>query len=288
MNKAQYLIAKYVPDLFRNEPVNIGVVVWIDGSVAYRFIGQRSDGTINGQIVRDRFRSLANYKQWVESWVRIATSQEVIFKEKKQLIKKTSPEFLSAMATHGRGNFILEQDGELLEDVTAKSIGQITDFLYERMVEANEEAVEYKTPEEVRDELLTEAEVSSDERVIRNRTVHVEIGGRKFNSVFSIYIGNGTPDVLAQMVPLSAQPKQVQNYALASTYKFLSVLEAKVLPQDRCVAFVYSQEDRSNIDLIQESITELSQVSTIVNISTDRAVAIGQIKKWVSSVKGHS
>lgn len=287
MSQTTYLIAKYVPDIFRNEPENIGIIVWIQGHVALKFLGQRTDGSINGQTVRDRFRSLANYKQWVESWQRLASRGEVLFGKKEELIQKSSPLFLEALATHSKGNFILEKGGELLEEVDANSIGDVADYLFERLVGPSESKVEYKTPEEVRDELLCEADLSNDERVIRNKKIHVEVGGRTFNPEFSIYIGNGKPEILGQMVPLTAQPKQVQNYAQASAFRFLNVLNAQILPQEKCIAFVYCEEDRSNIDLITESMDELKQVATVVNISSDRPSAIKQIRKWVDTVPRH-
>lgn len=288
MSQATYLIAKYIPDLFRNEPENIGVIVWIDGAVACRFVGQLGDGRINGQLVRDKFRSLANYKQWVESWMRLASSTEVQSGDRRTLVARSSPDFLDALAVHGKGNFILERGGELIEDVSNDSIGEVASFLFERLVGAGDSKPDYQTPEEVRDALLVEARVESDIRVKRNQSVSVELHGRKLRPEFSIYIGNGDPNVLGQMVPLTAQPKQVQNYTQASAFRFLTVLEANKITQDRCVAFVYSQEDRSNVDLIHESIEELQQVSTIVNISADRQTAIRQIRNWVNSTAlGH-
>ena len=38
MNKTQYLLAKYIPDMHRFEPRNIGVIVWSPDGIEARFL----------------------------------------------------------------------------------------------------------------------------------------------------------------------------------------------------------------------------------------------------------
>ena len=47
MNTPRYLLAKYIPDPLRMEPRNIGVVLWAEGNVAARFVGE-SDSPDSG------------------------------------------------------------------------------------------------------------------------------------------------------------------------------------------------------------------------------------------------
>lgn len=67
MSAVRYLVAKYVPDLRRMEPKNIGVVVWSDGVVAARFAAEcpEKSGTVDDRCVPGFVRSLSAYKQWV-------------------------------------------------------------------------------------------------------------------------------------------------------------------------------------------------------------------------------
>lgn len=51
MNTPRYLIAKYIPDLRRMEPRNIGVIVWSPQGVAARFAAEKADtdGDVDGR-----------------------------------------------------------------------------------------------------------------------------------------------------------------------------------------------------------------------------------------------
>src|SRR4051812_24962885 len=116
MGSTEYLVAKYVPDLLRNEPVNIGILAWVDGTVSWRFLGQRADGEIDGRGrgVRGVIRSIPNYKAWVNAWMKRASAAEI--RTRAGTFSKASPEFLSALASYGEGNYILEAGGEIIDE----------------------------------------------------------------------------------------------------------------------------------------------------------------------------
>ncbi|WP_157855146.1 hypothetical protein [Kitasatospora purpeofusca] len=62
---ANWYLVKYVPDPFRNEPRNIGVVVESSGYGVARFIGQHQDG-LDGRKVRGIVRSPKMLRAWLE------------------------------------------------------------------------------------------------------------------------------------------------------------------------------------------------------------------------------
>lgn len=64
---AQYWIAQYVQDLFRNEPRNIAVFVKTADSVAARYLGSDDQDKIDGRRL-GIFNQPDVYKQWVEYW----------------------------------------------------------------------------------------------------------------------------------------------------------------------------------------------------------------------------
>lgn len=72
----RWLVAKYIADLRRREPINVGVILQTDEGVGTRFVGQKSDDTIDGRSARAWVRSTANFKRWVEYWQHEAYSQE--------------------------------------------------------------------------------------------------------------------------------------------------------------------------------------------------------------------
>lgn len=288
MGNARYLVAKYVPDVFRNEPVNIGVLTWIDGKVAFKFLGQRADGSINGkaQGVTGRIKSVQNYKQWVENWV-ARLKEDKIQTRAHGTVLHESPDFLTALATYGYGNYLLEPGGELLDDALPSEVDDVTEYLFSTLVGTPEEKEQYKSPDEVRDGLIRDANVQMDERVKTDWPVPLQLRGKTIKPKFNLYIGNGTPELLAQMVPLTSHPRAVQNSARAAEFLFDHVLREGMLPQDRCIAFVYYKEDEQDEDLISETLDELSSVATIVNITNDRQGAVGSIRNWVASAHKH-
>lgn len=289
MANCRYLVAKYVPDVFRNEPVNIGVLTWIDGKVCWRFLGQRSNGIINGKApgIAGRINSVQNYKQWIESWVHHLKSEQLQTRD-RGTVKKESPDFMGAMVAYGSGNYILESGGELAEDAESGEIKDVTDYLFDSLVRIEEEDKDpYKSVEEVRNQLLKEADVIMNPRVKMDWPVPLQLRGKDFKPAFNLYIGNGTPEVLGQMVPLTSQGRTAQNSARATELLFLRVLDAQILPQDRCIAFVYTREDEEVSDVVSTSLEELSLVSTIVDITKDRQSAVKRISRWVHESKHH-
>jgi hypothetical protein len=62
---ANWYLVKYVPDPFRDEPRNIGVVVEDEGRGAVRFVGQHK-GVFDGRRARGAVRSPRTLKAWIE------------------------------------------------------------------------------------------------------------------------------------------------------------------------------------------------------------------------------
>jgi hypothetical protein len=65
--KTLWFLAKYVPDLRRNEPRNIGIVLFCNGIASARFLAENADGSIDGRTLRS-FRSSDNYRAWIHRW----------------------------------------------------------------------------------------------------------------------------------------------------------------------------------------------------------------------------
>lgn len=73
---ARWYIAKYMDDLRRREPKNVGVLLFTDRGVQARFRGDTGD-KIDGRLVRGTFGSLTNYKAWVAYWKAVAAENKV-------------------------------------------------------------------------------------------------------------------------------------------------------------------------------------------------------------------
>lgn len=69
---ARWYLCKYVPDVRRNEPRNVGVVLYVGGKAYPRFMEER-DRLPDGGRLRDLVGSVDNYRAWVESWTYLAS-----------------------------------------------------------------------------------------------------------------------------------------------------------------------------------------------------------------------
>ena len=118
--KARWLVAKYMPDLRRREPDNVGVILLMDGRAHLRFLGQR-DGRVDGRSVRWA-GSVKNYKAWVDYWTQAA---------------ETTPleALTSKLTAHvGDANYIVEVGGERIfgDGATPE---EMLDYLYTTLIE---------------------------------------------------------------------------------------------------------------------------------------------------------
>jgi len=62
----RFLVAKYVPDLQRMEPKNIGVVLASPDRIGARFYGENGDHPRAPEFIHKRNKSV--YVEWVQYW----------------------------------------------------------------------------------------------------------------------------------------------------------------------------------------------------------------------------
>lgn len=73
--KIKYWVAKYIDDVFRDEPVNIGVFAKIENEAFGKFFGESlEDGVVDGRKVRRMYPDV--YKQWIKFWRRKLTEND--------------------------------------------------------------------------------------------------------------------------------------------------------------------------------------------------------------------
>lgn len=132
MNERPYLyqIIRYVPDLRRMEPQNIGVVVQGESGVTCRLY--------------TRFRPLgdkpdfdyANFRKWREFFeIEITGPQIDMFQPPRE-----SPDFLEYLQSRCKGNYILTRPLQVA--MQADNIDEVRDYLYETLVRSPEEESE--------------------------------------------------------------------------------------------------------------------------------------------------
>ena len=90
-----YLVAKYVPDIQRMEPVNVGVLVWVNGMALSKFLKPE----LAAGVVHD----LPIYQRWVSHWDNLISKDKVKFGRRAE-IAKSSPGFFTELLQSQKGN----------------------------------------------------------------------------------------------------------------------------------------------------------------------------------------
>ena len=107
MTSPKYLVAKYIADVCRMEPRNIGVIAWVDGTVVARFAESPP------KFIRDK----RAYRNWLYLW-KHKIGQPVIESSDHTLrATKESPDFLEVLKATGKDNYVLMDGGSVLEQV---------------------------------------------------------------------------------------------------------------------------------------------------------------------------
>lgn len=135
MTAPTYLLAKFIPDLKRMEPRNIGVLLWTPNGVAARFLFEspHGSGQVDGRAVPNWIGHLTAYKQWVAYWRSSVAEPDFQPPTGGSPIAVASPEFVRAMQTANKGQYVLVEGGVLLDGVPANEVEDACEYLFDTL-----------------------------------------------------------------------------------------------------------------------------------------------------------
>lgn len=116
MSGAWYTL-KFVPDLFVNQPYNVGVICVAGAQVEARFLGERDDGQIDGRRL-PRDLPTQTFRDWVAFTRRAAEAGAL-------------DERISRLVERGGDQFIIEKRGPVFQ---GSDLSVVVDELYARVV----------------------------------------------------------------------------------------------------------------------------------------------------------
>lgn len=167
MDSARFLIAKYVPDVFRNEPRNIGVVLWSPHGIVARFAGENPDapGEVDDTQIPSFVASTEAYKQWIRYWRREIAEAALRPMAGGAAVPRTAPGFVDVLGQTEPSNYILADGGMIFDPVPVEKLSQVVSQLYATCVAldyAGEHELESpkERSEEIRGESLGRESVS--------------------------------------------------------------------------------------------------------------------------------
>lgn len=147
MNQPKFLIAKYVPDIIRMEPRNIGVVVWSPNEVYAKFIGEDANGTGKvhppKSLVGDAGGRHA-YSQWITYWRMQLRKNEIRVRGKRKPISRGSPDFIDAIASKSKEQFMLVQAGDYPVSLAPAEVRVFANELFEKLVQTKSTADDHE------------------------------------------------------------------------------------------------------------------------------------------------
>lgn len=258
--KAQWLVAKYMPDLRRREPSNVGVALRVDNKTYCRFRGQVEDGTINGIHVRGWSKDLANYKSWVESWCYRFGKWDL-----EKLVKVSNDQ-----------NYFLEFGGERLVGNADTNPQDLLDELYSMLVEKPQEEV--VTVNSLSDNIFKKLNVYN--RMQRDFKLAIPAEAGAFDEVFFDY--KYKPDdskvTLFQAIALPYTDARTWNTVHAAAWSFQKVAEhaGQLAATNKGLERLGQQiialvKPRQRDPELEGQLSVLKRYATVINVADENA-----------------
>ena len=187
----RFLIAKYVPDLSRMEPRNIGVILWSNGVFSSKFLAEKDATFVN---------EIPVYRRWVDYWTDLMSRSEIPGPRRRPVPVSDSC-CIEVLISTQKGNYILVDSGELLTSVGKRDLPAATNHLFSELV-----AVTNKSQEE-----LSRSFTRSCSSLFESAGLHVvkrrQFSGRVFGFQQVVRphycIGDSTPEAVFHRATLS-------------------------------------------------------------------------------------
>ena len=272
MNTTKYLLAKYIPDLHRFEPRNIGVIVWSPLGLEARFLGEYPNrpGEVDGRSIPGFVTSASAYKQWIRYWRNAFMRESISPVGGGEVVSVNSPAFIEALQQTGRGNFVIVDAGAVLDPVGEEELPAVADQLFVQLVEATS-AEEPRDVDfnELCDSLMARAQLKQHRNFHDRFPVQCTVRGVQEEFVFSHAIANGTLERAYQRFPILKRKGQLQKNRDATAWMLESLLNTNLISVDKTVLLVDATPEQAAQAEVEKSIRLLGSMSRVVNIHNE-------------------
>lgn len=257
----RYLIAKYVPDVRRMEPENIGVILWTPRRVASRF--------------RDAPPSIHDkqtYHRWVTFWQRQIQQPELPIEtddetSELRVVARNKPEFLDALRATQKGNYLLFDGGHVMERLRTADVSAAVSFLYEELVAPPATRADQESANRLKElcnQIFEDTGLRRRNDFRRSFETYVQVFGVWKHVTFNYALGDTVPSAVFQRVVLTRE-QSVHSSAL-----MLDCItnQTKKLSKERCGVFVDLPDEELTSDAeARENLELLDKLATVVNVS---------------------
>jgi hypothetical protein len=203
-----YLIAKYVQDLSRNEPRNIGVIAYDGSRAVARFDGEDDAERVDLRRVRHRITGSRTYLAWVEYWRRALREPGILDRSIKGAPPGDSTVIDRLLEVPG-GDFYLEPGGTILFDASRPELRETVDELFTRLVREDEQPTPPDLRKKSRDALAAAGAPLDDEARFKERVpLPVDVEGVRVEEEVSYAVMNGSWNFLQEVSFDSSSPRR--------------------------------------------------------------------------------
>jgi hypothetical protein len=269
MSRIQYMLAKHVPDLFRKEPRNIGVIVWSERGIEARFWGVDSFGGFDKRKIPDFVDSKNAYEKWVAFWLAEIKKPVIEFIGLRKVAASSSPEFVQAIQTGNADNFFLQEAGAILEPIAKDGLPGLADELFELLVtaEAVDEPDTTKLIHEACEGIIEKTKLSNNKHFSRKRFLYPHIIPNVMETIeFSYFYGNGAPQWLGQEVPLKRYKSQLRREIDSVCWRFDRAIKAQFIKPEQGAAFVFPTAEQAEDKDVIEAIKILGSITNVFDL----------------------
>ncbi|MGI8594837.1 MAG: hypothetical protein ACR2ML_10815 [Solirubrobacteraceae bacterium] len=194
----RYLIAKYVDNLARNEPTNVGVIVYDGTEALARFDGENDDARMDLRRVRQRVTGSASYKSWVTYW-RAALKDPSILDSDLRDAPPGDHRVIERLLAPSR-DFYLELGGAILLDTDDLPLRETLEDLFRRLVKPPDPPAPQSLKDKSKQAMAAAGVALDDEaRFMENWPVDLNVRGKPIKEEVSYVVVNGEARYLQEM-----------------------------------------------------------------------------------------
>lgn len=279
MTQARFAVAKYIPDLQRNEPRNIGVLVWTPEAVGARFIGERINGTIEGRTVAPLVPDVSVYKRWVSYWRTQLENEFIDSPYEPEPIPHTSERFLEALNVSGPSHFVLSV-GTLFNPVSPEEIGEHVDELFCSLVSPIQGPQAAPRPRSLSvsmavRRLIRDTGILHDPNFQEDFPLEVPIKARRtagsVNEIFKFDYAyrNGSLKALYEELPWRDE-ESFNTKADSIAWMLDNVLEAELISPEKCGVLIRLTPEQLDTPAVGRSLRVLTSFANVYNLEEAR------------------
>lgn len=190
-----YFIAKYVDDLARNEPDNVGIIACDGEQIVARFDGENDEQHIDLRKVRHRITGSHAYRGWIHYWREAIKDPSAVGAE-----ASTPSDLLKFLVETASRDFYLEHGGTILLDADERSLDETARELYEKLVREPDPPSPMSLQEKSRQALAAAGAPMEDESRFRKQfTIDLDVDGVNVQHEVSYAVMNGSWHYLQEM-----------------------------------------------------------------------------------------